>query len=768
MNLSAPSPGGSGVPETVADALINFSDTSVLTSLLALLAIFSALVLLTLVSRHLERRTTLAAFDETLTLRFEDLTHLIKDAYINPINAHMEQNFNSPDSPTHVGMSPMGSNSTPRRTRRRSRSVTMLGQGSASTTHIVSNAKSFAINLRDSLSDDIAALCNVDVVFVSETLKDVRQLTTDCATYVLEHRGNDGKPLALSPDNTRPYFIACVSALHATPEYIRGLLTRGFDGILLQGLKQAYDEKAGSQVAWVQTFLADMLDAISAAGKPLLVEVDHETYDLVRPNLQDTNGLFLRNPTMSLQGHAHRGWGGQFDTRDAFMVALKKHISMSIDYSLMSLTCVNNCDALKPELMQLCLRGSWARSIPILHRFCADPTLKNIAETCTPNAPLSALDLMKSGGAMSDLLVNVDDLVVTTNTEDLIAQLASTSHGPLRSDNQSLSNKLREGESGENLKTRGGISSDRLDLHNIEGKTDGALVPPAHCISAQTQSPRESKMTEAEIVDALIASTSDKVKAPREMFDEITASSLSSNASSEHAHFSSVSWAELSDMAHANRANASAGATEWFNASTVVSSPNTPGNILGDAGGQKLVGQKVDRPEYNAIIARLIAQRKIEHKSGCLLQNLSAMAPREEFSGNESKNISAELFDPKFLRIQDQIQKIIERLPERKDITDAVSRGAEFVLGALIDLDNRMVQPVHQVNGQFSTLYSVQLWMCYPRIMSTEVSGTMKTFLALSQNAGEITHIYLSTAHASPIEGVLHSYFQSLGCCVIQ
>ena len=118
--------------------------------------------------------------------------------------------------------------------------------------------------------------------------------------------------------------------------------------------------------------------------------------------------------------------------------------------------------------------------------------------------------------------------------------------------------------------------------------------------------------------------------------------------------------------------------------------------------------------------------------------------------------------------IENQINNIIERLGERKDILSAVPRITD-VSATLKELLVRMRQPIEQVDGK--VMRSVQLWMCYPRIMSTEVSGSMKTFLALPQNTGEVIHIYLSTAHTSPIEGILHCYFQSLGCshkeCVV-
>ena len=37
-----------------------------------------------------------------------------------------------------------------------------------------------------------------------------------------------------------------------------------------------------------------------------------------------------------------------------------------------------------------------------------------------------------------------------------------------------------------------------------------------------------------------------------------------------------------------------------------------------DPGGQKLIGQKIDGPEYTSVLGRLIGQRHTAHKNGCL------------------------------------------------------------------------------------------------------------------------------------------------------
>merc|ERR1711865_1249695 len=36
-----------------------------------------------------------------------------------------------------------------------------------------------------------------------------------------------------------------------------------------------------------------------------------------------------------------------------------------------------------------------------------------------------------------------------------------------------------------------------------------------------------------------------------------------------------------------------------------------------DPGGQKLMGEKIDGPEYTSVVGRLIGQRQTPHKNGC-------------------------------------------------------------------------------------------------------------------------------------------------------
>ena len=706
-----------------ASTIVPFSDTTILHSLIALLCIAAVLVLLYLLSRHLERQTTVEAFDETLTMHYEDLTHVIEDAYINVIHGQVEQSSTPPkaDGGRENGSSlSSGNDSEHKRRYSRRRSSTMMGQGLSSRTHHVSQAKSFTVNLRRSLKDSIVDLCQLDVVFVSQNLVDLRQLKADCTDYVLEHRISSLKEasptnVVLPADKLRPQFIACVLAQSVTPAHIGSLFNRGFDGILLQGLKEASDVQSSSK-AWLMNLLVQCLDVTAAADKPLIVEVEYGMFHMLRESLKYANGLLFRNPTMTTSGYPHMHFGTDHDYRDAFMGNLKKHLSMSVDFSLFSLTCVNGIDALRPELMQSCLGGAWAKSIPILHRFCSDPTLLSVSETCRVDSTLSALELIKSGGAIEEVLQKADSIVVATPSDELVKCLEL--QGDLSSASQTQGSDSLSSTGSKTVSDGGGFDSAIL-VDSLIGDLGG--------VNSSNSIPHPSDT---------IASNS--------VWKSISASS-----------------SELSDMVDSDRSNGVLGlSASWFNTEVTISNTRHKGSILEDAGGQKLIGTRVDRAEYNIIIARLISQRKIHHNSGCLLENLSAPSMREQFSGNERQNTNALLFDPRFVRIEKQLQSIISQLDKRQDILRAV-QGID-VQSELVHLLHRMRQPVEQPDGMI--LRSVQIWFCYPRILRTEISGTMKSLIALSQNAGEITHIYISSAHTSPIEGVLHCYFQSLGC----
>ena len=75
----------------------------------------------------------------------------------------------------------------------------------------------------------------------------------------------------------------------------------------------------------------------------------------------------------------------------------------------------------------------------------------------------------------------------------------------------------------------------------------------------------------------------------------------------------------------------------------------------------------------------------------------------------------------------------------------------------------RMHDSVTSVDGQVSR--RVQLWSAYPRSMSTNVSGVMKSFVAVQQSAGDVTHIYLSLDHPAVTEGVRCSCCSCCRCC---
>ena len=112
----------SAAAEALGDAFISrFSDTTMQSSIFALLSIIAAVTLLSLLSHQLERRTTLSSFNESITIDYDDLTHMIDDAYTDGMRRHMEQNFILHSSSGDLGKPAVAGTSTPKMALRRRR-----------------------------------------------------------------------------------------------------------------------------------------------------------------------------------------------------------------------------------------------------------------------------------------------------------------------------------------------------------------------------------------------------------------------------------------------------------------------------------------------------------------------------------------------------------------------------------------------------------------------------------------------------------------------
>ena len=377
-----------------------FTDTSMYIAGGALAGIAVFVAALSVVSKQLERRSNLSKFDENLSRNYyeanDDVLRAIQGSGDHPgaggfaVRGSVAAARSSYS--TDVAADIRGDENSKRRRRRRSTVMGIKG----SITSEVARARSFAVNLTKTLGQDdtplpsVRTMCDHDIIIVDPAVN-IGHLIQDCEAYCREAATmhyvgaskGDGDSIASAVSATkaptRPRFLCLedFKVVTASAGHASKLLTQGFDGIVLRGLDTELNSTAVTKSAAADAMraaLTKVLDVTSAVGKPLLVEIDCESPQalLSEISLSIVNGLFFRNPTCDMHGKPHLVWGDRFDAMDAFIAKLKHHVSMTVDFTILSINAVDSVDAVAPEIMQAFNSRAWARSVPVrrphLHR----------------------------------------------------------------------------------------------------------------------------------------------------------------------------------------------------------------------------------------------------------------------------------------------------------------------------------------------------------------------------------------------------------------
>ena len=781
MNISNVTMG----PSPVSSTFIDFTEQSVYVALGGMAAIVLFVLLLSVVSKQLERRSNLSHFDDVFLIH--NATDDI-EAQLKRTEAHDESTSGSDGTPTTIS-------NAATRSSIRNNSVPEVKATTAITK--CASLKSFTINMNPLLGSSkpdlpsISDLCSFDVVIASSRVK-IMSLIHDCDNTCRELIVEEGKGSEVTTKK-RPTFL-CVIEFNEIKTgalaRVSSLLNKGFDGIVLRGLGEAWREtrakyrlsdvltmKSKSK-EWLDTTLSKVIEITASLEKPLIVEIDQTPMSGLDFRL--LNGVLFRNPTVQRDGTPRPVWGDDRDALEKFVKGLKTHVSMSIDFTLLAINVVDGIDRVFPEQIERFSQLAWANRLPVVCRTCADLELMNRTETMLQmNSMISPLDIAQSEAA-SQMMMHVGRLIRGKETGQVMEMV----------DGRRRDNGL-----------------------DIEG------------ISVTLKKEDDNKFSDLEVqVSTLIETTVGEPIATSFWYVPDVGESLPSAANSSSSKrrtyqskkttpnrqglLSSLGYLKLDDDDGLPEENGEDGMTHrplWFDNSIIPEAAK--GGKVPDPGGQKIIGQSIDGPEYTSVVGRLIGQRQTVHKKGCLLQNLSAPKMREKYSGDERQNNLMNTYDPAFVKIETNLRTMIQYLQVHKknkvaamvdrsrrsheekaeesknsNMNNDAGKGngvkrqryaiqVDEILSTVPQINIRrmlkmLLERMHEVVTNVAGVVSrrIQLWSAYPRAMSTNVSGVMKTFIGIQQSAGDVTHIYLSLDHPDPTEGLLHCYFQSLGC----
>ena len=756
---------------------IDYTDQSIQIALATMCGIGAFILMLSIVSKQLERRSNLSHFDEVF-----DAHHERDDVEAQLQAANTATNGEEPRDAQQPGqrMSTFGP----------------PAGGGISSIAMCATAGTFAVNLHPSLGSDdhddlpnIRDLCSMDLVIVDSNVKIV-SLVHDCDNMCREHDVEAAR-LSMSSSSSssssssvpqhspkkkfkRPRFLCYVefdALLQST--HVSNLLHKGFDGIVVRGVSVALqrlatkfaqpgvESKTSRQI--LDETLSQTLEVTSSLDKPLIVEVSRDVQ--VDLDFNMVNGILFRNPTMREDGTPHHVWGEEHDRLENFLLRLKRHVSMSVEFTLLAINVVDQVDSVLPEQVVRFNGLTWARSLPMLCRTCADVDLRDKRETMLP---------MDSGSIVSPTFV--------ARTEAMRRMMRETDQLVQRKKTREIVKLIRKGG-------RGGGGGEK-QVTALESNDVDMMFLSFGDVSLQVSKLIEKTMSGSP-VDASF--WEDDVARPDGFPLGAPLGAASRGSAPRGTTLEGIEFLHLVSENEEDREREEESA--WFQTSTPVA---TRGGRVEDPGGQKLVGQTIDGPEYTSIVGRLIAQRQTPHKNGCLLQNLSAPSLREQYSGDERQNNVMNVFDDRFTKLEKRLREIMLylRTHERNKTMAIVERSrrareggsgagsgvakrpsvryteeVDEILRALPQFNVRrmlkiLVERMHEIvlDVDGTQARRVQLWLAYPRSMNTNVSGTTKRFYGIQQSAGEVTHMYFSLDHPDLLEGVLHCYFQSLGC----
>ena len=345
-NTTAPSPQSHCYSFKCAD----FTDTSIYVALGVMGAITLFVCVLSVVSKQMERRHNLSHFDDVFMAHNDD----------EDLEAQVDLDATTllPTPSTTVASSPDAS------TKDQPRQTTALTDCAA--------ARTFTMNLNPMLGSKrpqgcnaassiplptVGELCAFDMVIVDSKVQ-IMPLIEDSNHYQVHQMGQNTA--------VRPRYLCRVpfATLASQPSsYLSTLLHKGFDGIVVSGVEEALAKRVGNPPPhatratvqattthakdWMDTIFTHALEVTTSLQVPLIVEIDQAP--LMDFDLTLVNGVLFRNPTMLPNGQPRRVWGENFDKLERFVFALKKHVSMSIDFTLLALNVVDKIDHVLPE-----------------------------------------------------------------------------------------------------------------------------------------------------------------------------------------------------------------------------------------------------------------------------------------------------------------------------------------------------------------------------------------------------------------------------------
>merc|ERR1712166_130428 len=127
---------------------------------------------------------------------------------------------------------------------------------------------------------------------------------------------------------------------------------------------------------------------------------------------------------MKKNGQPKLVWGKEHQKMEKFVNVLKKHVSMSIEFTLLAINVVEDVDSVLPEQVVRFNSLTWARSLPVLCRTCADPLLHNKRETMLPmDVTCTSLDIVRGEG-VGKMMEDVDRMVCNKETNIIVSMVS--------------------------------------------------------------------------------------------------------------------------------------------------------------------------------------------------------------------------------------------------------------------------------------------------------------------------------------------------------
>tara|TARA_B100000795_G_C22753978_1_gene420652 strand:- start:120 stop:1298 length:1179 start_codon:yes stop_codon:yes gene_type:complete len=380
-NTTTPSPYSTIIPG------IDFSETSIQTAVGIMFLIILFVFILSVCSKQMERRANLSHFDEIFDKhnQEEDIEAQLRD--IEPET--------DPESKTNKTKPRKNTKADRRQSNFSPQDIQVVNDGNDTAITACASARSFAMNMNPLLGTDdpalpsIRELCVVDIMIVDARVK-IMSLIHDCdmicRDLIIDSGKNQGDEITTEK---RPQFLCVVQfneiANQGALARISNLLHKGFDGVVVRGLSEAWDLKCRSSLPeqnieeeeeekeegenveneiqkekvrvtssmkkerkkrmkknkeWLDITLLNVLEITSSLQKPFIVEMDNSpVLDL---DLNLVNGIFFTNPTMKKNGQPKLVWGKEHQKMEKFVNVLKKHVSMSIEFTLLAINVVED------------------------------------------------------------------------------------------------------------------------------------------------------------------------------------------------------------------------------------------------------------------------------------------------------------------------------------------------------------------------------------------------------------------------------------------